>query len=36
MSGVSIRIEGRSYLTLEDISSCYGCEVAWLRELYGL
>ena len=34
MSDVRIRIEGESYLTLEAISECYECEVAWLREAY--
>ena len=35
MSELRIRIEGETYLTLEAISECYGCEVAWLREAYG-
>jgi hypothetical protein len=34
VSDVRIRIEGESYLTLEAISECYECEVAWLREAY--
>ncbi|HEY2775561.1 MAG TPA: hypothetical protein VGK20_16085 [Candidatus Binatia bacterium] len=34
MSDVVIRIEGRSYLTLEAVSRCYGCEVTWIREAY--
>jgi hypothetical protein len=29
-----ITIAGESYLTLETISECYGCEIAWLREAY--
>jgi len=31
---VRIHIEGESWLTLEAISECYGCEVAWLQEAY--
>lgn len=36
MSPGSMRIviSGQSYLTLETISECYECEVAWLREAY--
>ncbi len=34
MTSVVIRIEGESYLSLEAISECYECEVAWLREAY--
>jgi len=30
----TIRIEGEAYLSLEVISDCYECEVAWLREVY--
>ena len=33
-TSVTIRIENESYLTLEAISECYDCEVAWLREAY--
>jgi hypothetical protein len=31
---VRIQIDGQSWLTLEAISECYECEVAWLREAY--
>ena len=34
MSDVVIRIEGQSWVTLETISECYECEVAWVREAY--
>ena len=34
MTDVVIRIEGQTYLTLEAISECYECEVAWLRQVY--
>lgn len=34
MSEVRIMIAGESYLTLEAISECYGCELAWLRDAY--
>jgi hypothetical protein len=34
MSSVTIRIGDETYLTLEAISECYGCEVSWLREAY--
>jgi len=34
MSDVRIRIEGETWITLEEISACYECETAWLREAY--
>ena len=34
MNDPRIRIDEESYLTLEAISECYECEVAWLREAY--
>lgn len=34
MSTLRILIDGRTYLTLEDISDCYQCEVSFLRDAY--
>jgi hypothetical protein len=34
MTSVTIRIDNQTYLTLEAISECYECEVAWIREAY--
>jgi hypothetical protein len=38
MSRTTILLEGQSWITIETISECYGCEVAWVREAcdYGL
>jgi hypothetical protein len=34
MIEVRVTIEGRSYLTFEGLSECYGCSVSWLHEAY--
>ena len=31
---MNIVIEGRSYVTLEMICDCYGCEVSWMYQAY--
>ena len=36
MRNVRIRIEEESYLSLDGISECYQCQVAWLQEAYEL
>jgi hypothetical protein len=38
MSRTTILLEGRTWITIEAISECYECEVAWVREAcdYGL
>jgi len=36
MSGFRVSIEGETYITLEGVVECYGCEIGWLREVYDL